>query len=71
MAGYWAGKNIAHTFLGLIRDHDPKQAIDEISEYLKTQDDPRLTEIMYRLEEIFLGGPSLQTLRSSQKSGDF
>jgi hydrogenase-4 component I len=54
MAGYWAGKNIAHTFLGLIRDHDSKQVRDTIQEYLTTQDDPRLTEIMHCLEDIFL-----------------
>jgi hypothetical protein len=54
MAGYWAGKNIAHTFLGLIRNRSAQQSIDAIGEYLKTQDDPRLTEIMQRLEEIFL-----------------
>lgn len=54
MAGYWQGRNIAHTFLGFIRDGDAKRAIADIDTYLKGQDDPRLTEIMRRLEEIFL-----------------
>jgi hydrogenase-4 component I len=54
MAGYWAGRNIANTFLGYIKDCDSKRAIGEIEKYLKDQDDPRLTEIMRRLEEIFL-----------------
>ena len=54
MAGYWAGRNIANIFLGLIQDGDSKQAIGDIEEYLKEQDDPRLTEIIRRLEEIFL-----------------
>ena len=54
MAGYWAGRTIANTFLGAIKDGDSKHAISEIEKYLKEQDDPRLTEIMRRLEEIFL-----------------
>jgi hypothetical protein len=54
MAGYWAGRNIANTFLGLIKERDLKEAIVEVDLYLNTQNDPRLTEIMHRLEEIFL-----------------
>jgi hydrogenase-4 component I len=54
MAGYWQGRNIANTFLGFIKDGDSRQAIGDIDAYLKGQDDPRLTEIMRRLEEIFL-----------------
>ena len=54
MAGYRAGRNIANIFLSLIQDGDSKQAIGDIEEYLKEQDDPRLIEIMRRLEEIFL-----------------
>jgi Ni,Fe-hydrogenase III small subunit len=54
MAGYWAGRNIANTFLEFIRDGNSKTAIGDIEEYLKAQDDPRLTEILRRLEEIFL-----------------
>ena len=54
MAGYWAGKNIAHTFLGFLKDRDSQQAIVEIDRYLMSQDDPRLAEIMHCLEEIFL-----------------
>lgn len=59
MAGYWHGKRIAETFMDLIaaplRDGDPKMASHAVREYLHTQDDPRLTEIMGQLEEIFLG----------------
>src|SRR5512141_1845875 len=54
MAGYWAGRNIANTFLEFIRGGDSKTAVGDIEEYLKAQDDPRLTEILRRLEEIFL-----------------
>jgi hydrogenase-4 component I len=54
MAGYWQGRNIANTFLEFIKEVDSKTAIGDIDEYLKGQDDPRLTEIMRRLEEIFL-----------------
>ena len=58
MAGYWQGRNIANTFLGFIKDGDSKEAIAEVDAYLKTQDDPRLTEIVGRLEEIFLSKTS-------------
>jgi hydrogenase-4 component I len=54
MAGYWQGRNITNTFLGFIKDGGSKQAIGDIDAYLKEQDDPRLTEIVRRLEEIFL-----------------
>ena len=54
MAGYWAGRNIANLFLEFIRDGNSEEAVGDIEEYLKGQDDPRLTEIMRRLEEIFL-----------------
>jgi len=59
MAGYWAGRNIANIFLGLIKERSPKEAVAEVDAYLRGQDDPRLAEIMRRLEEIFLSGTSL------------
>jgi len=59
MAGYWAGRNIGNTFLGLIKERSPKEAVAEVDAYLRGQDDPRLAEIMRRLEEIFLSGTSL------------
>lgn len=59
MAGYWAGRNIANTFLGLIKERSPKEAVAEVDAYLRGQDDPRLAEIMRRLEEIFLSRTSL------------
>lgn len=54
MAGYWAGRHIAHTFLGFIQDRDSTQAVEAIEKYLKEKDDPRLSEIVHCLEEIFL-----------------
>ena len=56
MAGYWHGKRIAETFLTLpgIADGDPRAVSEALAEYLQAQDDPRLTEIMRRLEEIYL-----------------
>jgi hypothetical protein len=54
MAGYWQGRRIADTFLGFIKDGDKKQASRELKAYLATQDDPRLTEIMRLLEEVYL-----------------
>ncbi|MBW7917725.1 MAG: NADH-quinone oxidoreductase subunit NuoB [Anaerolineae bacterium CFX3] len=59
MAGYWAGRNIANIFLGLIKERSPKEAVAEVDAYLRGQDDPRLAEIMRRLEEIFLSRTSL------------
>lgn len=59
MAGYWAGRNIANTFLGLIKERSPQEAVAEVDAYLRGQDDPRLAEIMRRLEEIFLSRTSL------------
>jgi hydrogenase-4 component I len=54
MAGYWQGKRIAEAFMGLIRKGDPQKTSDELKAYLYAQDDPRLAEIMGRLEEIYL-----------------
>ncbi|WKZ50459.1 MAG: NADH-quinone oxidoreductase subunit B family protein [Anaerolineales bacterium] len=59
MAGYWVGRNIGNTFLGLIKERSPKEAVAEVDAYLRGQDDPRLAEIMRRLEEIFLSRTSL------------
>lgn len=59
MAGYWHGKRIASVFMGLIagplHDGDTQKASSAVQDYLKSRDDPRLAEIMNRLEEIFLG----------------
>lgn len=57
MGGYWAGRSIANTFMGFIKEGDSKQAASDIKKYLEEQDDPRLTEIMGRLQEIFLSQP--------------
>jgi len=55
MAGYWHGKRIAETFMGFIKDGDPQKASGDLQMYLDLQDDPRLTEIMRGLEEIYQG----------------
>jgi hypothetical protein len=54
MAGYWQGKLIAETLLGFIKDGDKPKASTDLAAYLKQKDDPRLSEIMHLLEEIFL-----------------
>ncbi len=52
MAGYWQGKQIAETFFDLLKRDS--QAIEQnLRTYLEQQADPRLTEIMTRLEAIF------------------
>jgi len=51
MAGYWHGKRIAESFLDLI-DTPQTNAEDGIHSYLGHHDDPRLTEIFTRLQEV-------------------
>jgi Ni,Fe-hydrogenase III small subunit len=53
MAGYWHGKRIAETYLDLLSIGDPRQTRDDIRVYLEQQDDPRLVEIVGRLDEIY------------------
>lgn len=56
MAGYWHGRRIADSFLKLIKPAD--NPVDQnIENYLKEQDDPRLTEIFSHLKEIYLAHP--------------
>lgn len=54
MAGYWHGKRIAETFFGMLKDSTPQIVSETLQAYLHAQDDPRLSEIMQRLEEIYL-----------------
>ncbi len=51
MAGYWHGRQIADSFLELIRPADA--GVEQgIQDYLQRKDDPRLTEIFAHLQEI-------------------
>lgn len=54
MAGYWHGKNIAHTFLKMMAFSDREEALAGLQQYLDEKDDPRLSEILGRLKEIYL-----------------
>jgi Ni,Fe-hydrogenase III small subunit len=51
MAGYWRGKQIADTFLGFV-ESDPYLLQQCLQQYLDEQGDPRLTEIMTRLDQV-------------------
>ncbi|HTP01234.1 MAG TPA: NADH-quinone oxidoreductase subunit B family protein [Anaerolineales bacterium] len=51
MAGYWHGKRIADSFLELIRCGD-EHIEESIGDYLNEEDDPRLSEIFARLQEL-------------------
>jgi Ni,Fe-hydrogenase III small subunit len=53
MAGYWHGRQIADSFLELIRPADA-HVEESIQDYLKEEDDPRLSEIFARLNDIYL-----------------
>jgi hydrogenase-4 component I len=54
MAGYWQGKHTSQTFLGMIKNGDAGRLAQDLGEYLLHQDDPRLAEIMRRLEQVYL-----------------
>ena len=56
MAGYWHGRRIADAFLDLTRPGD-SPVEQRFRDYLEQQDDPRLTEIFARLQEIYLAHP--------------
>jgi len=56
MAGYWHGKRIADSFLDLVGPAD-SMVEQNIQDYLHQKDDPRLTEIFARLQEIYLAYP--------------
>jgi Ni,Fe-hydrogenase III small subunit len=52
MAGYWSGRQIAETFVTML-ESGPQQAAGKVQAYLAEQADPRLTEIIGRLEAIY------------------
>jgi formate hydrogenlyase subunit 7 len=52
MAGYVYGKQISDTFLDIL-ERDLQHAENNIQAYLDKQDDPRLTEIVTRLQGIY------------------
>ncbi len=52
LAGYLYGKQIAEAFLQIL-ENNPKQVAENVQAYLVQQDDPRLTEIVSRLEGIY------------------
>ena len=52
MAGYWYGRQIANSFLELVQT-EAGLVEEDIRQYLTGRDDPRLTEIFSRLQEIY------------------
>jgi len=55
MAGYRQGRDIAESFLTLIEQDDPKPVGERIADFLARERDPRLAEIVRRLEAICVG----------------
>ena len=54
MAGYWQGRRIVETFLGLVAAQgEPGQVGQNVRAFLDQQDDPRLTEIVTRLQGLY------------------
>jgi len=55
MAGYWHGKKIADQFLEQLASSDGSQAVaSKLTDLLARENDPRLSEIMNRLHQIYL-----------------
>ena len=52
IAGYWHGKQIADSFLDLLKSPD-SEVEQKIEDYLNQKDDPRLTEIFGQLKDIY------------------
>lgn len=52
MAGYLYGRQIADKYMSLLDLKSPQEFNARIREYLKQEDDPRLTEIFTRLNDI-------------------
>jgi Ni,Fe-hydrogenase III small subunit len=54
MAGYWHGKRISEAFLTILDSGDSNRIDQEIQVYLDQKDDPRLVEILGRLQAIYM-----------------
>ncbi len=52
LAGYWHGRRIAETLFDFMK-RESLPIEQQIRDYLEQQDDPRLTEIVLRLESIY------------------
>ncbi|MCZ7554298.1 MAG: hydrogenase [Anaerolineae bacterium UTCFX2] len=53
MAGYWQGKQISATFMEILRTADSSTLLGKVKQYLEPEDDPRLTEIMFHLVDLY------------------
>jgi len=56
MAGYRQGRQIVEKFFSLLERDDGKPLVQHVAEFLARENDPRLTEIMQRLEAIYAAG---------------
>jgi len=52
LAGYWHGRRIADDYLELIKSGDQNQIRKDVQTYLDQKDDPRLAEIINRLQSM-------------------
>jgi hydrogenase-4 component I len=55
MAGYWHGKQLADQYLSLLTVDEPQLVAQQVHAVLERADDPRTSEIMSQLHEIYLG----------------
>jgi Ni,Fe-hydrogenase III small subunit len=53
MAGYWHGRQIAEAFLDRVKLDAPQQVEQDVQAFLDQREDPRLSEIVHRLQDIY------------------
>ncbi len=56
LAGYRQGREISDHFLGLLQNGDANTVSGNIAQWLQSADDPRLNEIVHRLQSLLATG---------------
>jgi hydrogenase-4 component I len=56
LAGYRQGREISDQFLGLLQNGDANTVSDNIEQWLQSANDPRLNEIVHRLQSLLATG---------------
>ena len=56
LAGYRQGREISDHFLGLLQNGDANTVAGNIAQWLQSADDPRLTDIVHRLQSLLATG---------------
>ena len=56
LAGYRQGREISDQFLGLLQNGDANTVSGNIEQWLQSANDPRLNEIVHRLQSLLATG---------------